>query len=98
MHSQATKTVSKIRAQAIKRHNRRTNIHATNVGVGDFVFVRNQSKEGHKLRLAWRGPRRITKVISDLVYETENILSRKCETVHAWQVLLHRADMDGKEV
>ena len=98
MHSHVTEAVSNIRARAIRWHNRCTNVHDTNFVVGDFVLVRSLSKGGHKLQLTWRGPRRINMVISDLAYEIENILSKKCETVHAWRLQLYRADMDGREV
>ena len=60
--------------------------------------MRRAQPGGYKLRFVWTGPRRITNVRSDWVFEVENILSGKKEVVHARRLILYRADMDGKEV
>ena len=44
------------------------------------------------------GPRRIVKVIGELVYDVQNILSKKFERVHATRMILYQPNMDGKEV
>ncbi len=44
------------------------------------------------------GPRRITKVLSDLVYEVEHLLTHKIEQVHASRMQLYRVSKDGAQV
>ena len=95
---------SAIRKPAVQRHNRRSNVQAANFAVGYFVLVRSLCKGGHKLRFKWQlakdleGPRRITRVVADLVYEIQNFFSERLETIHAQRLLLWRADMDRKEI
>ena len=98
MHRKVAETNGIARERAVKRHNMRTNVRATNFIEGDFVLVRTKGSTGHKLQFKWRGPRRITNVVSDLVYEVENLITKKRETVHARRLQFYRSDFDGKEV
>ena len=51
---------------------------------GDFVLVaREQFFKGEKLCLRWRGPRRIVKALSDLVYLVEDLRNGLTEEIHA---------------
>lgn len=96
------------REREIRRHNSKTNLQPANfyVGnfvanfyVGDFVLVRTaQPIKRHKLSFLWRGPKRIMSTKSDLVYETEDLVSGKRETVHAKRLKLYRAGMVVKPV
>lgn len=78
--------------------NKKTNIIAHKFNIGDFVVVRRAQDKGHKLSYRWTGPRRITKIIGELVYETENMVNGKLETVHAARILPYRSNIDGTEV
>ena len=86
------------RKRMIEKHNARTNVHAADFCVGDFVLVRRAVPGKHKLNFKWVGPRRVTAVQSEWVYQVEDLLKQKRAVVHARRLLLYRADMDGKIV
>ena len=51
---------------------------------GDFVLVAQASRSReHKLRANWKGPFRVTRAVSDHVYEVEHLISRKLSLVHS---------------
>ncbi len=44
--------------------------------VGDFVLVaKKETKDGHKLRLKWLRPQRVTRALSEHTYEVQDILT-----------------------
>lgn len=90
--------MSKSRAKAVAKHNARTNVQAANFQIGNFVLVRRAQRKGHKLQFVWRGPRRLTAVKSDWVYEVQDLPQAKRGTVHARRLILYRAGLDGHEV
>lgn len=98
MHKEVHARADSSRTRHVELHNRRTNIQPPNFTVGDFVLVRRAAPTGHKLSFKWIGPRRVSSVKSEPVFEVEDLLKRKMEVVHARRLLLYRADMDGKEV
>ena len=69
-----------------------------NFEVGDFVLVRKAQNKGHKLSFRWRGPRRITRVIADTVYEVTSLFDEHSEVVHAARLIKYRSDLDGMQV
>ena len=98
MHKDVAGRVSKRRKNSIKAHNKKTNIQSINFSIGDFALVHVAGENGHKFGLHRRGPRRISNVMNDLVYEVENLSDGAKEIVHATRILLYRAELDNSEV
>lgn len=98
MHREVVGIASASRKRHVAKHNQRTNVQHANFVEGDFVLVRRAQPGVHKVRFVWRGPRRVTQVRSEWVYEVQNLITDKREIVHARRLHLYRADMDGKEV
>lgn len=98
MHKDVQGKVSASRRRAIQTHNKRCGISHINLQLGDLVLVRRAQKKGHKLGFVWRGPRKIIHVNSKLVFEVENMITKKREVVHARRLMLYRADMDGEKI
>lgn len=46
----------------------------------------------------WNGVYRVTDAVSSLVFDVENLFTKKVERAHARRLMMYRADMDGKEV
>ncbi|CDF35328.1 unnamed protein product [Chondrus crispus] len=98
MHRDVERRVSSNRAKQIQHHNNNTNIISTIFCVGDFVLVRRAQNKGHKQSFRWIGPRSVAKVVSEIVYAVENLVTHQVEQVHAARMILSRAKMDGKKV
>lgn len=76
VHKDVSERRTKSRQSAIERHNLRINTKTANFSIGDFVLVAKQySHDGPKLRMKWIGPQRVTKVISNSVFEYQDILN-----------------------
>ena len=98
MHTDVAERVSRRRKNSITAHNKKTNVQSINFSIGDFVLVRVARKKGQKLGFHSRGPRRISNVMNDLVYEVENLSVGAKEIVHATRILLYRVEPDNSEV
>jgi len=84
MHRDVSANRTRRREEAVARHNKMTHVRSVNFTVGDFVFVAQQSgKHGKKLRVKWRGPRRVIRAVSDLVFEFEDLITKQCSLLHA---------------
>ncbi len=46
----------------------------------------------------WIGPKRISGVLSDLVYDVTSLVDGKTEQVHASRIQLYRADLNGNTI
>jgi hypothetical protein len=62
--------------------NRNKRSQRVNFDLGDFVLVATVNRKD-KLEAKWKGPFRITKVLNELVYEVQNLLTNKKKEVHA---------------
>jgi hypothetical protein len=52
--------------------------------VGDCVLVAQRlQNEGHKLRVRWRGPRKVIRICSKYIYEVLDLLTTHQSLVHA---------------
>ena len=72
------------REAAVKRHNDKTHVRPVNLEVGDYVVVAQKAgTKGHKLRVIWRGTQRITRAVSDLIFECEDLISNSFSLLHA---------------
>lgn len=98
LHKDVHQKVSKNRQRQIAFHNKKTNLVTPNFHVGDFVVVRRQHNKGHKIMFRWVGPRQITLVISDLVYEVTSLTENQYDIIHAARLLLYHSDVDNAEV
>ena len=47
------------------------------------MVAKRVSNDGHKLRVRWKGPRRISRVVSEYVYEVEDLVDQTHAVVHA---------------
>lgn len=84
MHRDVGTARTRAREAAVKRHNERTHVQATNFDVGDYVLVAVRTGSHQpKLQVKWKGPRRIVRVVSDFIYEFEDLLSLNFHLVHA---------------
>ena len=83
LHRNVAEKRTRKRQQEVDRHNDRTRIRPVNFDIGDFVLVADTEKHsGNKLRLKWKGPRRITRCESALVYEVEDLLNQSNNLIH----------------
>ena len=83
MHKDVSRCKTKTREQAIARHNQKTHVQPVNFELGDYVLVAKRvTQDGHKLRVRWLGPRRISTVHSAHVYETEDLINNDRSLVH----------------
>jgi hypothetical protein len=52
--------------------------------VGDYVLVAEHRRSGiSRLRVKWKGPRRVASVESDYVFVVENLLTKELKAAHA---------------
>lgn len=55
-------------------------------------------KKSHKLCSKWIAPPRITKIVSDLVYEVTTLVDNKTLRVHAIRIMLYRNYLENTKV
>ena len=84
LHKTTSRNAYKLRAQRRNLLNKKRAKNYPNFILGDYVLVGiTNIKSRQKLRVRWIGPRRITKVFSDWVFEVEDLITQKKENVHA---------------
>jgi hypothetical protein len=65
-------------------------VNGANISVGAFVLVAKiSSKSGGKLRARWLGPRRVTAVESDWLFEVEDLKSGERAITHSARLKFH---------
>lgn len=69
-----------------------------NFEVGDFFMVRRASSKGHKLQFRWIGPRRVVGVVSELVYDVDDLQGGPAQRIHAARLFPYRSSPQGMEV
>jgi len=91
MHKEISGPTSKSRKRSIDSHNRKTNVRECNFDVGDFI-LRGLSKKNavRKLNLRWTGPFQFTKVMSDFLFEIQDLRSKKKSVVHGTRIKFFR--------
>jgi transposase InsO family protein len=82
LHQEVSALSEKKREQARGRHNKKRGVQWANFDVGDFVLVGSVVRHPSKLALYWRGPCRVTRVITDHVMVTEQLVPPHAETIH----------------
>ena len=98
MHKDFEQQVTADCAKNINWNIQKPQLVTPNFLVGDCVFVRRARDKGHKQSFRWMEPRPIVQVVGKVVYDVQNILSKKIERVHAARMILYRSDKDGKAV
>ena len=90
VHKEVLEQVTKNRSRQISWHNRKVGVAKDNFEVGVFVLVGRRISMGEKLRCRWTGPRRVTSVINDQIYEVEDLITGKREKIHASRLIFFR--------
>jgi hypothetical protein len=97
MHREVAVRSDRLRQQARGRKNRRAQVEFTGFAVGDFVLVGSVVQRPTKLALHWRGPYQVTKVVTDHVMETQQLLPPfEISTHHACRLKMYHEG--GREV
>jgi len=91
MHRSISGLTSSSRQKRIALHNARTHVRPCNFDVGDYVLwgVLQRGIQ-RKLSLRWRGPRRVVRVLSDYLFETEDLRTHKKVVVHGSRLKFFR--------
>lgn len=71
-------------------HNKRTGVRAATFVKGDLVLKGAVHRIGGKLSVRCNGPLRVTRCLSDLLFELEDLLTGKRATVHGFRVSFFR--------
>lgn len=84
LHRDVAQAKTRKRQEAVNQHNTKTHVHPANFELGDFVLVAQRvAKDGHKLRVKWRGPRRVTRCVSEYIFEVQDLITLTHTLVHA---------------
>lgn len=75
------------RTRAQKVLNARTNVLTLNINVEDHAMIRSHTRKEHKLQINWRGPMRVRKAKSALVFIAEDLVHAQQLTVHAQRMV-----------
>jgi hypothetical protein len=72
------------RKAAIQKYNDKTHVRSPNYQAGDYVLVAEHCTSGtSKLRVKWKGPRRVASVESVYVFVVEIPLTKEVKGAHA---------------
>lgn len=82
MHKNIPENNQRRHTQAKKLHNAKTSMLQIEIEVRQYVIVRMQEKKEHRLPALWRGPMRVRKAKSHLVFEVEDINETRKILVH----------------
>lgn len=98
MHKNVEERVSRLRSKTILEHNKKTFVVTPNFVLGDFVMVRKPNRKGHKNSFRWTGPRRITGIISSVVYDVSKLFENSTERVHASRLKLYMKFSEDRDI
>ena len=97
LHREVAAKSDKLRKQARNRRDKKADAKHTNFSVGDFVLEGSVVKRPTKLSLVWRGPEQVTRVVTDHVIETQQLVPPYGVSLHhACRMKLYCAG--GREV
>ncbi|RLO10054.1 hypothetical protein DYB28_011967 [Aphanomyces astaci] len=82
MHRNVVVRSDKLCQQARGRRDRKSQVKFAGFSVGDFVLIGSVVNRPTKLALHWRGPCQVTRVITDHVMETQQLVPPYEATVH----------------
>lgn len=99
MHKEVSDNVQRARTRAVQLHNRRTHVKKCNFDKGDYVLrglVRGKASKNSIMR--WTGPYRVFNVLSDFVFELEDIRTANKYKVHGSRIKFFRnSDLNVSE-
>jgi hypothetical protein len=74
-----------VKAKAARgRKKKAFGVRAANFALGDYVLMSSQLDAGRpKLQVVWKGPCRVVRVVSDWVFEVENLVTNQVSAAHA---------------
>lgn len=91
LHKQAAVSAKQVRDRRRMQANKKRGAKFPSFIVGDFVLVGREAQvSGDKLRVRWRGPRRITAIRSPWVYEVEDLVHGRRKEVHATRLKFYQ--------
>jgi hypothetical protein len=84
IHAKVVEKATRDLNAATQKHNDKTNVWSPNFQVGFYALVAEHRKSGtSKLKVKWKGPRRVASVESGYVFVVENLLPKKMKAAHA---------------
>ena len=91
MHRETKERVTEYRKKAVQRHNEKTGVRPCNFDVGTFV-LRAEKTTGPTKKLSFRcsGPYRVTKLVSDFLFEVEHLVTGERVTLHGSRLKFFR--------
>eukprot|EP00918_Siedleckia_nematoides_P028800 GHVU01061971.1.p1 GENE.GHVU01061971.1~~GHVU01061971.1.p1 ORF type:complete len:951 (+),score=76.55 GHVU01061971.1:34-2853(+) len=96
MHQRYTSHQDRLREQRHRDPNRHKG-HPALFSKGDFVLEgRLAHRTGEKISVRWKGPHRITAVISDYIFEVEDLVTRGHHRAHAQRLKKYCEASRGK--
>lgn len=98
MHKAVSEKISARRRKSIASHNKATNISEPHFEIGDIVILRRAVDRGHKLLNKWRGPMRVEKIHSPLVYSVSHFDGSGSIRVHATRLIRYCAALKNNVV
>jgi hypothetical protein len=91
IHAQVAEKATRDRKAAIQKYNDKTHVRSPKFQVGDYVLVADHRKSGvSKLKVKWKGPRRVASVESDYVFVVENLLTEELKAAHATRLRFYK--------
>jgi hypothetical protein len=96
VHKQVYDAAQARRDQQRRRQLGKRSVRVVNFALGDFVLVaKSDFRVGEKLTLRWRGPKRVVGVLSDFLFEVEDLRDGKLSQVHAQRLrFFHDASLN----
>ena len=99
IHREVADRKTKQREAAIRRHNAKTNVRQATFTIGDYILVaRRIDHDGHKLCMRWLGSQKVIRVVSDWVFECQDLLNDFVSLVHANRLKNFTAQRDARIV
>jgi hypothetical protein len=91
IHAQVAEKATRDHRAATQNHNDIAHVRLPNIQVGDYVPVTEHTKSGmSKLKVKWKGPRRVASVESNYVFVVENLLTKELKAAHATRLGLYK--------
>lgn len=93
MHKAAKEKSDKERKRKVEAFNQKTGTRLVNFDVGDYVLRGLLKRESpKKLNLNWVGPMRVTRCLSEFLFEVQYILTGKLKVVHGSRLRFFRKE------
>lgn len=91
MHKHVSNEASANREEQIRNHKKNTNLILPDFYIGNFVLVRRAQNKRQKMSFKWLAPRRITRIVRDMVYDVTGLDGKGEERVHAARLIMYQS-------